>query len=112
MVYQQDSPAAMNSKSSTTKFRARIIVLVSCMEKFAYRFFIGCPRARDEDAAKKPSIGLMTMVCQGGGRGAGLVEPFRIFGHCACLSHGMWRNFFEADLCLISQVLAPYYGEM
>eukprot|EP00985_Skeletonema_marinoi_P018175 scaffold10092_cov72-Skeletonema_marinoi.AAC.1 len=53
MVYQHDSPAAMNSKRSTNKFRARNMVLVSCIDEFACRFPTGCPYGLDEATIQK-----------------------------------------------------------
>ena len=53
MVYQHDSPIDRNNKSSNNKFRARIIVSLTCITEFAGPFFMGCPAALDEATMKK-----------------------------------------------------------
>ena len=91
MVYQHDSPAAMNSKRSTNKFRARNMVLVSCIDEFACRFPTGCPYGLDEATIQKRQA--IEAYCSNNNRcsergRASLVELFRIFGHGAGFSGG------------------------
>ena len=56
-----------NNKSSINKFRARIIVSLSCITDFALAFFMGCPAALDGATMKKAQA---NAVCGSNGNGS------------------------------------------
>ncbi len=67
MVYQHDSPIDRNNRSSNNKFRARIIVSLSCITESAGPFFMECTAALDEATMKKA---LAYAVCGSNGNGS------------------------------------------